>query len=283
MRTAQTLGFDDIRFAHAKDTVWHSLPLMPNMLMQNASCIAVLFKAYRPSAAAPDGLMALSAYYAASHFAYHAAKAFTAYLCGLGFGALHTSRLPAKAAALRTGGWLGDNGFYYHPTLGSLVCIQTVLIEGFLPDPPSESANLCLHCGACRRACPFGGVGCLERCVRRHSDALIPEDLRIGIYQLFGCELCQAACPLNPQQKGSPVSFSVDGLLTGQHTAALQKTAGALMARPRRIVSQAALFAANTKQQQFAPLIFNCAQNADEPVRTHALWAYQKLMQGAQT
>lgn len=271
VQTALTLGFDDVRFAAARGLPPDRRP------SDDLACVAVLFKAYRPADAAPPGHMALSAYYAASHFAYRAASAFAARLTAAGARALHTAALPAKAAALLTGGFMGDNGFYYHPALGSLVCIQTVMTDAFAPDAPGQSAKACLHCGACARACPSGGVGDLQRCLRYHSGGLIPDALRGHVYQLLGCEKCQAACPQNARDKSAPHAFAIESLLDGSQTARLRGLAGAVMARRGRIVSQAALYAANTGRRDCAERLLALAQNEGEPVRTHARWAYDKL------
>jgi epoxyqueuosine reductase QueG len=277
VQAARSLGFDDVRFASTDDMAGLSAPLQPQVQQAAAASIAVLFKAYRPASSAPAGHMPLSAYYVASHFAYHAAKAFAAYLAAHGINAVHTSSLPAKKAALRTGGHMGDNGFYYHPTLGSLVCIQTVLTDALTPDALTTNGGGCLHCGACRQACSSGGVDDISRCLRFHSNALIPDALRGSVYQLLGCERCQAACPQNPQEQSAPITFTLDELLSGQHNDTLRAFTGALMARPRRIASQAALFAANTGQKTLSGQIEKIAQTAGEPLRTHALWACQKL------
>ena len=274
-KAAFALGFDDVRFAGLEQIAdlqksWASA--------HNASCVAVLFKAYEPCTAPPPGHMALSAYYTASHFAYHAARAFAAYLCARGGSALHTTALPAKKAAMLTGGFMGDNGFYHHTSLGSLVCIQTVITDAFAPDAPEPIDKSCLHCGACMDACPSGAVGDLEGCLRRHFGGLVPEPLRADVYQLLGCERCQTACPQNPQGTSAPISFSLDSLLDGSEINKLRDVAGAGMARKNRILSQAALYADNTDQKALADKLLNLSQTAPEPVRTHAQWAYEKLI-----
>lgn len=275
VKAAHALGFDDVRFAGLEQIIDLHKAWEP---VKNASCVAVLFKAYAPCAAPPPRYVALSAYYTASHFAYRAARAFAAYLCARGGSALHTTALPAKKAAMMTGGFIGDNGFYHHPSLGSLVCIQTVVTDAFAPDAP-ESGNKksCLHCGACRAACPSGAVGDLENCLRRHFGGLVPEPLRPNVYQLLGCERCVAACPQNMQGTSVPISFSLESLLDGSELKKLRDVAGAGMARKNRVLSQAALYAANTGQQALADKLLNLSQTAPEPVRTHAQWAYEKL------
>lgn len=273
---AKTLGFDDVRYAGIHKLLSSDLSACQKGL-ESATCTAVLFKSYRPAAPAPEGTVALSEYYVASHASYHAAKAFAAYLESCGHEAMHLALLPAKKIALQTGGFIGDNGFYYHPDLGSLVCIQTVLTNAFLPDPPLPSPSSCLHCGVCSKACPSGGVGDLQRCLRKHSNALIPKTLRGDVYQLLGCEKCQSVCPLNLKDTSAPKAFLLESLLDGKEIKKLRELAGPNMARKSRIISQAAIYAANTGQKQCMKQLLFLAQNADAPVRDHAQWAYEIL------
>ncbi len=274
---AKTLGFADIWFAGADDGQEITGRRQPRALMSNASAIVVLFAAYKPALPAEAGRMALSPYYIASHRSYHAARAVTEYIKRSGAQALHTDDISAKDAALQTGGFLGDNGFYYHPTFGSFVCIQTVLTDAFEPDKTRTVSSGCLHCGACAAACPSQAVGCVEQCLRYHSNGLVPEALRSDVYQLLGCERCQIACPLNDTARSVPVSFALDQLLQGEATKTLRELAGPNMARRGRLVSQAALYAANTRQTQVIDLLKQLAQNEAELIAAHARWAIHQL------
>lgn len=274
---AKTIGFADIRFAGADDMSEIAGRRQPRTLMSNASAIVVLFAAYKPALPAEAGSMALSAYYIASHRSYHAARAVTEYIRRGGAQALHTDDISAKGAALQTGGFLGDNGFYYHPVFGSFVCIQTVLTDAFEPDEVSPVAGSCLHCGACAAACPSQAVGHVEQCLRYHSNALVPEALRSDVYQLLGCERCQMACPLNDTTRSMPVSFTLKQLLTGEATKVLRELAGPNMARRGRLISQAVLYTANTRQIRLLDLLTRIAENEAEPIAAHARWAIDQL------
>ncbi len=276
---ALSKGFCDIRFADAGEILAFTKDKVidPRTLLSSATCIIVLYMRYYPSCPAPEGSMALSSYYIASHRSYHAARDVAAYLISKGGEALHTTALPARAAALRAGGFVGDNGFYYHPEFGSFVCIQTVLTNAFEPDTYPQSLSACLHCGACERACPSSGVTDMQKCLRFHINTSVPEDLRGSVYQLLGCEKCQSACPLNCADRDKPYVFALDSLLDGSQTAAIRELVGPNMARRGRLISQAALYAANTSQRQLLAALWTLAQSEDEPVRTHACWAYDKL------
>ena len=275
IQSARALGISDIRFTDANGALSHKQgkPVELQACLPGAASLIVLFFAYRPCGAAPAGYMPLSAYYPAAHFGYHAARALAEYIRALGTSAAHLPSLPAKAAALRTGGFIGDNGFYYHPTLGSLISIQTILTDAALPPDETQAIGGCLHCGTCVQACPSGAVGHMENCLRSHLNGLVSENLRSDVYQLFGCEKCQTVCPLNRAAAGEPHSFPLDALLSGSALPDLKRLTGPNMARRMRVASQAALFAANTGQRQLVPLLAQMAQCGHDPVGTHAAWA----------
>jgi epoxyqueuosine reductase QueG len=106
---------------------------------------------------------------------------------------------------------------------------------------------------------------------------VVPEHLRGDVYQLFGCERCQTACPLNSQEASAPYEFSVKELLSGGGKEKLRELAGGNMARERRIISQSALYAANARMFELADDLMRLSETAEEPVKTHALWAYKQL------
>lgn len=276
---ARAAGFDDIRLARADGLPESEGLLPPRALLPGAACVAVLFMAYRPAAEPAPGSIALSPYYVASHRAYHAARAVAEYLRERGADALHTAAVSAKGAALATGGFLGDNGFYYHPELGSLVCIQTVLTNALTPQTYAAAGG-CLHCGVCAAACPSRAVGRAGDCLRVHLNGCVPEALRGDVYQLLGCERCQSACPLNAGETREPYSVALTALLKGEATQALRELAGPNMARRSRLLSQGALYAAATRQTQLIPLLRQLAENEAEPVRTHARWALEQISGG---
>lgn len=113
--------------------------------------------------------------------------------------------------AIRAGiGYRGDNGALIIPGIGPEVFLAEILttIE-FEPDTPSIAE--CLHCGACRRACPTGALqpdGTIDcrRCISyltiehrgpwTDPDAIAAMSTPAGRTSLFGCDRCITACPL---------------------------------------------------------------------------------------
>jgi epoxyqueuosine reductase QueG len=277
---ALSQGADDVRFADAQGTLAFREGDGVNIVsrLPGATCIVVLFASFLPAKqGAPQGFMPASAYYPASNRAYHATKTLCKLLRENGASALQDTELPARAAALRTGGFIGDNGFYYHDQFGSYVAIQTILTDAFAPDEPALAQNRCTHCGSCAAVCPSNATQQLSRCLRKHINHEVPEALRRDIYQILGCEKCQSACPLNPPGQSEARVFPLETLLSGAATEELRGLAGSNFVRRRRLQSQAALYAAATGYKQVLPQLLELSQTADEPVRSHARWAYEML------
>lgn len=215
LKLAADLGFDDVAFVpidpfyawekarnrRATAYITHD----PKDLLPSATSIAVLFTYCPPFLPFPKGYAQYPSYFAASHRAYTQAKKLAEFLTGLGFEALHTHKIPQRAAALRHTGFVGCNGLMYHPRFGSYFTLQTILTNAFLPEGEFLEKNECLKCGACARACPAGALGETfrpEKCVRKF---LLKKDLAgldpMHITGLIGCEECQSVCPLNAQHQ----------------------------------------------------------------------------------
>lgn len=246
---------------------------------KQGTSVIVLFCRYFAAPAAPKGNMALSPYYVASNRGYMAAKKLAAYMVSLGANAQHNTQINPKTYALKHGGHIGKNGFYYHGELGSLVNLQTIVTDCVTPDPDAQSSSACSNCGACFDACPSGGVGDMQNCLRYHSNSLIPQHLRGDLYQLLGCEKCQTACPQNSTETRETPFFRTDELVAGMHTKELKALAGSNMARANRVSSQAALYAGSTGQTSLIAALEKLAETALSPTREHSLWA-AKLLKG---
>lgn len=112
-------------------------------------------------------------------------------------------------------GYLGDNGALIVPGIGPEVFLAEILTTLELePDKPNSSQ--CLHCGACRRACPTGALqsdGTIDcrRCISyltiehrgQWTEPVAVEAMSTsaGRNSLFGCDRCITACPLGRSLK----------------------------------------------------------------------------------
>ncbi|MCM1066193.1 MAG: tRNA epoxyqueuosine(34) reductase QueG [Muribaculaceae bacterium] len=107
-------------------------------------------------------------------------------------------------------GFVADNNQLIVPGVGSHVFLAEILWTAEVaPDAPCREE--CLHCGACRRACPGRALEqspraldarrCLSYLTIEHRGEL-PADLTLPS-RLYGCDICRDVCPLD---KGRPAT-----------------------------------------------------------------------------
>ncbi|SEA31035.1 tRNA epoxyqueuosine(34) reductase QueG [Eubacterium aggregans] len=115
-------------------------------------------------------------------------------------------KLVDRGSAWRAGlGFYGKNNTLIHPQYGSGVFIGQILVNtpiAFVPVTPLKS-----QCGSCRRcldACPQGALKSgfsldASRCISylTQKKKLSEEEEQRVQYFVYGCDLCQLACPYN--------------------------------------------------------------------------------------
>jgi epoxyqueuosine reductase len=111
-----------------------------------------------------------------------------------------------KVWAQRCGvGWQGKNTLLINKNAGSFFFIGIILTNLELqPDDPEP--DLCGNCDKCVKACPTGALDKpyqldISRCIAYHTienKKPIPHELS-GKFRdrIFGCDICQDACPYN--------------------------------------------------------------------------------------
>ena len=127
------------------------------------------------------------------------------------------SPIDEVGAALISGlGMVGDNGLIINEKYGSYVFIGDVVTDipaDELGATKIREVKRCMHCGACKRSCPTGilraeGDDCLSAITQRKGE-LTPEecDLMRKYNTVWGCDLCQSACPYNREPLVTPIEF----------------------------------------------------------------------------
>lgn len=122
------------------------------------------------------------------------------------------------AASMAGLGKLGDNYMLINERYGSFVFIAEILStaepallgwDGNIREP-----SYCMHCGACKRACPMclDGMPCLSAVTQKKGELMPEERAYLKKYgSAWGCDLCQLACPLNRevlrQGMETPIDF----------------------------------------------------------------------------
>lgn len=131
------------------------------------------------------------------------------FLCGT-----DSSPLDERQCAVKAGvGMLGRHGLIMAEPYGSFLFLGTILTDYPLESPP-QGAPLCEGCGACLRACPTGALGsvpfdasrCLSALTQKKGELTAEEAALLRAHPLiWGCDLCQLACPHNRRAADSPL------------------------------------------------------------------------------
>jgi epoxyqueuosine reductase len=207
-----------------------------------------------------------------------------------------------RAVAERAGiGFTGKHASLLTAAAGSYVLLAEIALS--LPLPPDQpSQKGCGSCAACLPACPTGaivapGVIDARRCIsyltiEHHGP--IPAELRplMGTW-VFGCDLCQEACPINHRlapapleaaevqaQKGPVPAPDLVELLALDDAAFGERFGGTAVARTgrARLARNAAVALGNAGvAATAAPLRRAALGDPDPVVREAATWALERV------
>lgn len=132
-------------------------------------------------------------------------------------GCTDNSPIDERHAALISGlGILGDNGLLINEKYGSYVFVGDILTDAepdllFALEP--KEIGYCEHCGKCKAACPTAilsgkSTECLSAITQKKGDLSTSEiDLMKKCNTVWGCDLCQNACPHNASPQKTPISM----------------------------------------------------------------------------
>ena len=114
-----------------------------------------------------------------------------------------TAPIVEKAWAAEAGlGWIGRNSLLIHPRLGSFVLLGEIVTTAELDAGRPTVPDGCGNCHRCIDACPAGAILPgrridASRCISRRTIERGEGDEGELHGWIFGCDLCQRACPHN--------------------------------------------------------------------------------------
>ena len=127
-----------------------------------------------------------------------------------------------KEGAAKCGlGFIGKNSLLINPTYGSFVFIGCFLFTQKLQEETRSCDLSCNDCISCIKACPNNAIDggkvdtklCLSAISQKKSKSVEDKIALARTKTVWGCDICQNACPFNKQAVGSPlVDFDDDAI-----------------------------------------------------------------------
>ncbi len=213
-------------------------------------------------------------------------------------GVVDTAPLLEREFAELAGlGWVGKNTLLLNRQLGSWFLLAALLTSETLVYDEPLTTGYCGTCRACIDACPTGAI--VEpyrldsrKCISYLTIELrepIPPELRESIGpRIFGCDLCQDACPFNhhplptaepvfqPRPNSNPIGLAE--LLRLDDAAFRQRfrRSPLLRAKRRGLLCQAAYALGNRPDRNSLLALIEGLRDSDPAVQEACAWALER-------
>ena len=132
------------------------------------------------------------------------------------YGMSDHSPINETLAAGRAGlGVIGDNMRLINEKYGSYVFLGEIYTDAEISTDPASAPGDCLHCGACRKACPCDfGETCLSAVTQKRG-ALSDKEAELikKNGSVWGCDICQDVCPMNENAVPTEIGFFKESLI----------------------------------------------------------------------
>jgi epoxyqueuosine reductase len=192
-------------------------------------------------------------------------------------------------------GWVGRHTLLLQRARGSYFLLGELLTDVEVATTPPAAD----HCGSCTRCidvCPTGALAgdytmdprrCISYLTIEHWSA-IPTALRPGLGNwIFGCDLCQEACPWNddpgPGATDERLAPHLPTLLSLDEAGFTARFRGTPLLRPGRrgLLRNACVVLGNSGNPDAVPALAGALEDPEPLVRQHAAWALGRLGGGA--
>jgi epoxyqueuosine reductase len=212
--------------------------------------------------------------------------------------------LERSIAASAGAGFIGKHTLLIHWKHGSYYLLGELLLDLELePDPPREPLFGCRDCHSCGDHCPTGaldvpylnkGDRCISYLTIEHR-GIIPRELRSRMGNwVFGCDICQEACPYNARELkltteewfrpripdwGAPKLLELMAMGDDQFRA-MFKGSAVKRTKRRGLLRNVAIALGNWGSDEAIPTLDRVMENEPEPlIRAHAAWALGRLVE----
>jgi epoxyqueuosine reductase len=201
-----------------------------------------------------------------------------------------TGPIVEREWAMRAGlGWIGKNTLVLDRGAGSYFFLAELVTDLELDDA-SLPADHCGTCTRCMIACPTGALDvayameprrCLSYLTIEHRGP-IPVELRPHLENwIFGCDLCQTACPWNASETepdpwlGPPLP----ALMAMDEEAFRARFGGSAVMRAKRrgLLRNVAVALGNSGNPDAVPALVGALDDPEPLVRGHAAWALGRI------